>query len=91
MYYYTPGNENICYIKAFSGVFQYCWEKLSVPFCQQDIQNIPSQEDKIGWFPSQQAEQRQFYTTYYFASQQDSSGEQIKSGTDSLCALSIGQ
>ena len=48
-------------LRHFQEFFQYCWEKLSVPFSQQTHKNecyLPSQGDKIGWFPSQlQSEQ----------------------------------
>ena len=39
-------------IKIFSGVFQCCWERLSVPFFfQQDTDmKFPGQFDKISWF-----------------------------------------
>ena len=41
-------------IKAFSCVFQYCWEKNYLfLFPSKTHKNFPSREDKIGWFPSQ--------------------------------------
>ena len=41
--------------------------QLSVPFSQQDTQEFPSQEDKIGWFPSQlQIEQSAIRNTTIF-------------------------
>ena len=33
--------------------FSVAGKALSVPFSQQDTREIPSQLDKIGWFPSQ--------------------------------------
>ena len=52
-------------IKAFSGVFQYCWEKNYLfLFASKTHKKFPSQEDKIGWFPSQlQSEQPASRTT----------------------------
>ena len=38
-------------IKAFSGVFQCCWENIICSFLTH--KKFPSQLDKIGWFPSQ--------------------------------------
>ena len=54
-----PKLMKICVIKAFSGVFQYCWEKNYLfLFPSKSHKKFPSQEDKIGWFPSQlQSEQ----------------------------------
>ena len=55
-------------IKAFSGVFHYCWEKIIFYylflFASKTHKKFPSQEDKIGWFPSQlQSEQPASRTT----------------------------
>ena len=41
-------------IKAFSGVFQCCWENIICPFFPARHKKFPSQLDKIGWFPSQE-------------------------------------
>ena len=40
-------------IKAFSGVFQCCWENIICSFFPARHKKFPSQLDKIGWFPSQ--------------------------------------
>ena len=40
-------------IKAFSGVFQYCWKNYLFLFPSKTHKKFPSQEDKIGWFCSQ--------------------------------------
>ena len=41
-------------IKAFSGVFQCCWENIICSFFPaRQHRKFPSQLDKIGWFPSQ--------------------------------------
>ena len=60
------------YIKAFSGVFQYCWGKKIICFflAARHTRIFPARKIKLVDFPasckvsSQQAEQRQFYTTY---------------------------
>ena len=49
-----PQLMKIYVIKSFSGVFQYCWEKKYLfLFPSKTHKKFPSQEDKIGWFPSQ--------------------------------------
>ena len=49
-----PQLMKIYVIKAFSGVFQYCWEKKYLfLFPSKTHKKFCSQEDKIGWFPSQ--------------------------------------
>ena len=73
MYYGTPGNENICY----SGIFR-CFSILLGKnylflFPSKTHMKFPSQEDKIGWFPSQlQSEQpasRRTRTIFYIVRQ----------------------
>ena len=58
-------------IKAFSGVFQYCWEKIICSFFPaRHTRNFPARKIKLVGFPascklsSQQAEKRHFSTSY---------------------------
>ena len=48
-----PQLMKINVIKAFSGVFQCCWENIICSFFPARHKKFPSQLDKIGWFPSQ--------------------------------------
>ena len=48
-----PQLMKINVIKAFSGVFQCCWENIICSFPSKTHKKFPSQLDKIGWFPSQ--------------------------------------
>ena len=49
-----PQLMKINVIKAFSGVFQCCWENIICSFFPSKThKKFPSQLDKIGWFPSQ--------------------------------------
>ena len=47
-----PQLMKINVIKAFSGVFQCCWENIC-SFFPAKHKNFSSQLDKIGWFPTQ--------------------------------------
>ena len=49
-----PQLMKINVIKAFSGVFQCCWENNICSFFPARHKKFPSQLDKIGWFPSQE-------------------------------------
>ena len=72
MYYYTPVKENICYkgiLRCFSILLG---KKISVPFFPSNFhrRNFPARKIKLVGFPasckvsSQQAEERQFCTSY---------------------------
>ena len=58
-------------IKAFSGVFQHCWEKIICSFFPaRHTRNLPARKIKLVGFPasckvsSKHAEKRQFSTSY---------------------------
>ena len=66
-----PQLMKIYVIKAFSGVFQYCWEKRICSFFPaRHTRNFPTRKIKLVGFPasckvsSQQAEERRFSTSY---------------------------
>ena len=73
-----PQLMKIYVIKAFSGVFQYCWAEKNYLFLfpSKTHKKFPSQEDKIGWFPSQlQSEQpASRRTTIFFIVRQNERG-----------------
>ena len=48
-----PQLMKINVIKAFSDIFQCCWENIICSFFPARHKKFPSQLDKIGWFPSQ--------------------------------------
>ena len=61
-----PQLMKIYVIKAFSGVFQYCWEQIICSlFPARHTRNFPARKIKFVWFPKvsgQQAKKRQFST-----------------------------
>ena len=73
-----PQVMKIYVMKAFSGVFQYCWEKKYLfLFPSKTHKKFPSQEDKIGWIPSQlQSEQpASRRTTIFYIVRQNGRGK----------------
>ena len=53
MYYYTPVNENKCYLGIFRCFSVLLGKHYLFLFPSKTHKKFPSQLDKIGWFPSQ--------------------------------------